>query len=422
MRKLILAIAFIVFGIASFAQTSYLWLTKSDTTGKAFRGILDIQGSGAAGSTFLTKELVMPFVVGGTITAESRGSALERMSDLGVFGGNVNARARYYGGRDSLFGSEMLDLYIQVGKGYFGSGRISKEAFDLISNGNVNFQGKRVSLSSIQGEMQGFQSIGFGIYDKRTFSSIGISMVNGLTYQQFSLFPPSSFYTSQNADTLQLDYSGEYIHSAAARPNGNGIGFSIDGEYNFVRDRGEDKKEVWNTLGVRNLGWVNWNGQSEVVSFDSTFTWTGVDLNGILNGDSLLNGTSGFADTLITTSQNVSFWRPLRGSFYVRSVYRWNEKIRFTAGLEMYAAPMKPLATIGFMYMPKKNCIASMNVSNGGYGNWKLGMGVQWLIANQFYVGIQTTNAPGYFFKEAREMSASLQLSYLFKTKKKDNE
>jgi hypothetical protein len=83
---------------------------------------------------------------------------------------------------------------------------------------------------------------------------------------------------------------------------------------------------------------------------------------------------------------------------------------------------MKPLATIGFMYMPKNNCIAFMNISNGGYGNWKLGMGVQWLIANQFYVGIQTTNAPGYFFKEAREMSASLQLSYLFKTKKKENE
>jgi hypothetical protein len=422
MRKLILAIVLFVAGSAVFAQTSYLWLTKSDSTGKAFRGILDLQGSATAGSTFLTKELVKPFVVGGTVTAESRNSAVAGMTDLGVFGGNANVRARYYGGRDSLFGSEMLDLFIQVGKGYFGSGRISKEAFDLISNGNVNYQGARVPLNSIQGEVQGFQSIGFGIYDKRTFSSIGISMLNGLTYQQFSLFPPSSFYTSQNADTLQLDYSGEYVHSATARPNGNGIGFSIDGEYNFVRDRGIDKKEVWNTLGVRNLGWVNWNGQSEVVSFDSTFTWTGVDLNGILNGDSLLNGTSGFADTLITTSQNVSFWRPLRGSFYVRSVYRLSEKIRLTAGLEMYAAPLKPLATVGFMYMPKSNCIASMNISNGAYGNWKLGMGVQWLIANQFYFGFQTSNLPGYFFKEAKEMSASLQVSYLFKTKKNDNE
>ncbi len=418
MRKLILAISLIVFGSASFAQTSYLWLTKSDSTGKAFRGILDIQGSATAGSTFLTKELVKPFVVGGTVTSSARNSAVAGMTDLGVFGGNANVRARYYGGRDSLFGSEMLDLYIQIGKGYFGSGRISKEAFDLIANGNVNYQGSRVPLNSIQGEMQGFQSIGFGVYDKRTFSSIGISMVNGLTYQQFSLFPPSSFYTSANADTLQLDYSGEYVHSAAARPNGNGIGFSIDGEYNFVRDRGIDKKEVWNTLGVRNLGWVNWNGQSEVVSFDSTFTWTGVDLNAILNGDSLLNGTSGFADTLITTSRNVSFWRPLRGSFYVRSAYRWNEKVRLTAGLEMFAAPMKPLATLGIMYMPKSNCIASLNVSNGAYGNWKLGMGVQWLIANQFYFGFQTSNLPGYFFKEAKEISASLQLSYLFKTKK----
>ncbi len=422
MRKLIVVFIFIVFGSTSFAQTSYLWLTKSDTTGKAFRGILDLQGSATAGSTFLTKELVKPFVVGGTVTAEARNSAVDGMSDLGVFGANANVRARYYGGRDSLFGSEMLDLFIQVGKGYFGTGRISKDAFDLLSNGNVNFQGVRVPLNSIQGEVQGFQSIGFGIYDKRTFSSIGISMVNGLTYQQFSLFPPSSFYTSANADTLQLDYSGEYVHSATARPNGNGIGFSIDGEYNFVRDRGVDKKEVWNTLGVRNLGWVNWNGQSEVVSFDSTLTWTGVDLNGILNGDSLLNGTSGFADTLVTNAQNVSFWRPLRGSFYVRSVYRWSEKVRLTAGLEMYAAPMKPLATVGFMYMPKNNCVAYMNVSNGGYANWKLGMGVQWLIANQFYLGVQTSNVPGYFFKSAREMQASIQVSYLFKTKKKDNE
>ena len=422
MRKIIAAVVFIVFGSVSFAQTSYLWLTKSDTTGKAFRGILDVQGSATAGSTFLTKELVKPFVVGGVVSAEARNSAIEGMTGLGIFGGNANVRARYYGGRDSLFGSEMLDLFIQVGKGYFGSGRISRDAFDLISNGNVNFQGVRVPLNSIQGEVQGFQSIGFGIYDKRTFSSIGISMVNGLTYQQVSLFPPSSFYTSANADTLQLDYSGEYVHSAAPRPNGNGIGFSIDGEYNFVRDRGEDKKEVWNTLGVRNLGWVNWIGRSEVVSFDSTLTWTGVDLNGILNGDSLLNGTSGFADTLVTTTEQVSFWRPLRGSFYVRSVYRWNEKVRLTAGLEMYAAPLKPLATLGFMYMPKGNVIASVNVSNGGYANWKLGMGVQWLIANQFYLGVQTSNVPGYFLKSAHEMQASVQLSYLFKTKKKENE
>ena len=422
MRKIIAAVVFIVFGSVSFAQTSYLWLTKSDTTGKAFRGILDVQGSATAGSTFLTKELVKPFVVGGVVSAEARNSAIEGMTGLGIFGGNANVRARYYGGRDSLFGSEMLDLFIQVGKGYFGSGRISRDAFDLISNGNVNFQGVRVPLNSIQGEVQGFQSIGFGIYDKRTFSSIGISMVNGLTYQQVSLFPPSSFYTSANADTLQLDYSGEYVHSAAPRPNGNGIGFSIDGEYNFVRDRGEDRKEVWNTLGVRNLGWVNWNGRSEVVSFDSTLTWTGVDLNGILNGDSLLNGTSGFADTLVTTTEQVSFWRPLRGSFYVRSVYRWNEKVRLTAGLEMYAAPLKPLATLGFMYMPKGNVIASVNVSNGGYANWKLGMGVQWLIANQFYLGVQTSNVLGYFFKSAHEMQASVQLSYLFKTKKKENE
>lgn len=422
MRKLIFVISIVCFSVASFAQTPYLWLTKSDTTGKAFRGIFDVTGNAEAGSTFLTKEFIKPFVVGGTVTSESRTSIVNEMSDLGVFGANANARIRYYGGRDSLFGSEMLDLFIQVGKGYQASGGMSREAFDLLSNGNVNYQGVHVPLNSIQAEMQGFQTIGFGVYDKRTFSSIGVSMVNGLNYQEFSLFPPSTFYTSPNADTLRLDYSGEYVHTASPRPNGNGIGFSIDGEYNFVRDRGINKKEVWNSIGVRNLGWVNWNGRSEIVSFDSTLTWTGVDLNQLLNGDSLWNGTSGFGDTLVTSKENSSFWVPLRGSFYVRSVYRLNEKVRLSAGLEMYAAPLKPMASIGMMYMPNKNCLANITVSNGGYSNWKLGVGVQWLIANQFYVGVQSANVPGFFLQSTKDMQASIQLSYLFKTKKKDNE
>lgn len=422
MKKLFFLVGLIFFSEFSFAQVPYLWLTKTDTTGKVFSGIIDVQGNATVGSNFLTKEFVQPFIVGGKITSEMKRSVINEMSDLGLFGGNGNVCLRYYGGRDSLFGSEMLDLFIQVGKGYLGNGRISKSAFDLFSNGNIEYQGVRVPLNSIEFEAQGYQGIGFGIYDKRTFSSIGVSMVNGLTYQQFNLFQPSSFYTSQNADTLQLNYSGEYVHSAAARPNGNGIGFSIDGEYNFVKDRGENKKEVWNSLGIRNLGWVNWNQQSEVVSFDSTITWTGVDLNELLNSDSLWNGNDGFADTLVTTSRNASFWRPLRGSFYLRSVYRWSEKFRLTAGLELYAAPLKPLANFGFMYMPKNNLLANVNISNGGYGNWKWGIGVQWLIANHFYIGVQTSNLPGYLFKNAREIQGSIQLSYLFKSKTKDNE
>ena len=84
MRKIILAAAFILVGGLTFAQTSYLWLTKSDTTGKAFRGILDLQGSATVGSTFLTTELVKPFVVGGTVTAEARNSVLAGMTDLGI--------------------------------------------------------------------------------------------------------------------------------------------------------------------------------------------------------------------------------------------------------------------------------------------------------------------------------------------------
>ena len=63
-----------------------------------------------------------------------------------------------------------------------------------------------------------------------------------------------------------------------------------------------------------------------------------------------------------------------------------------------------------------------MNISNGGYGNWKLGIGLQWLIADQIYLGFQTSNIPGYFFQNTRELSASLQLSYLIKTKNKGNE
>ena len=109
MKKLFFLVGLIFFSEFSFAQVPYLWLTKTDTTGKVFSGIIDVQGNATVGSNFLTKEFVQPFIVGGKITSEMKRSVINEMSDLGLFGGNGNVCLRYYGGRDSLFGSEMLD-------------------------------------------------------------------------------------------------------------------------------------------------------------------------------------------------------------------------------------------------------------------------------------------------------------------------
>lgn len=415
--KRILTIFFSFSLLIAHGQVSYHILNSLDTTHQAYNGILSIQGQAEVGSNFLHKSLIKPFVVGGTVTYEDRIQALNEMGQLGLAGGDASAQVRYFGGKDSLFSAKKIGLMIQAGTRYWMSGTIGKDAFHLISLGNSELVGDTVQLNTIQAEALGYQFVGAGIFDKRSLSFFSVSLVNGLFHKQIQMGYPAFFYTAENADTLELSYSGQLWQTPQNRKTSNGVGLVFDGEYNYCGSPGVVGKEIWSSIGIKNLGWVKWNSLSSYSSFDSTFVWTGVDLNAVLNDGGALNANA-VKDSIHFNQTNFSYWRPTKGSIYVRSIYSFLPQWKLRMQMEFFPAPITPLLLAGVIWTPNAWVQISSDYARGGYTKNKWGFGCSFKLRNSFFLGLQTNHVLGFFSGNSKSMSGSVQLNYMFNQKK----
>lgn len=413
--KLILSLFLSILLCTVHAQISYHVLSAADTSGMNCNGILSVQGQAELGSNFLHKQLIQPFVIGGTVTYEDRHQSLKTIDLLGLAGGEASAHVRYYGGKDSLFNTKKLGLMIQAGTRYWMSGTIGKDAFQLLSLGNSDLVGDSVALNTIQAEALGYQFIGGGIFDKRTLSFFSVSLVNGLFHNQLQMGYPAFFYTSANADTLELSYSGQYWHTQPERKTSNGIGIVFDGEYNYCASPGIVGKEILSSIGIRNLGWVKWN--SNVSLFDSSYVWTGLDLNSVLSDTGTLNVET-IQDSIEVNQTRFSYWRPTRGSIYVRSIYSLLPKWKVRMQMEFFPAPVNPLLLAGFIWTPNEFVQISSDYARGGFTKSKWGVGCSFKLKNSMFVGLQTNHLLGFLSENSKSMSASIQFNYIFNQKK----
>lgn len=413
--KLILSLFLSILLYTVHAQISYHVLSAADTSGMNCNGILSVQGQAELGSNFLHKQLIQPFVIGGTVTYEDRHQSLNTIDLLGLAGGEASAHVRYYGGKDSLFNTKKLGLMIQAGTRYWMSGTIGKDAFQLLSLGNSDLVGDSVALNTIQAEALGYQFIGGGIFDKRTLSFFSVSLVNGLFHNQLQMGYPAFFYTSANADTLELSYSGQYWHTQPERKTSNGIGIVFDGEYNYCASPGIVGKEILSSIGIRNLGWVKWN--SNVSLFDSSYVWTGLDLNSVLSDTGTLNVET-IQDSIEVNQTRFSYWRPTRGSIYVRSIYSLLPKWKVRMQMAFFPAPVNPLLLAGFIWTPNEFVQISSDYARGGFTKSKWGVGCSFKLKNSMFVGLQTNHLLGFLSENSKSMSASIQFNYIFNQKK----
>jgi len=413
--KLILSFFLSLLLFTVHAQLSYHVLSTADTSGMSCNGILSVQGQAELGSNFLHKQLIQPFVIGGTVTYEDRYQSLNTIDLLGLAGGEASAYVRYYGGKDSLFNTKKLGLMIQAGTRYWMSGTIGKDAFQLLSLGNSELVGDTVDLNTIQAEALGYQFIGGGIFDKRTLSFFSVSLVNGLFHNQLQMGYPAFFYTSSHADTLELSYSGQYWHTQPERRTSNGIGIVFDGEYNYCASRGIVGKEILSSIGIRNLGWVKWN--SKLTLFDSSYVWTGLDLNSVLSDSGMLNVET-IQDSIQVNQTSFSYWRPTRGSIYVRSIYSFLPKWKLRMQMEFFPAPVNPLLLAGLIWTPNEFIQISSDYARGGFTKSKWGIGCFFKLKNSLYVSLQTNHLLGFLSENSKSMSASIQLNYIFNQKK----
>jgi len=176
----------------------------------------------------------------------------------------------------------------------------------LTFHGNYNYQGDTLDFSNTILRASRYQQYkfgyGFSLFHKENIWTVNTSLsyLVGNHHAQLNV-NNGSLYTAETGTSLDIKYDINAMMTDSSDLSlfaGNGNGIAMDFVLSYTKD--------YNTFGIhiRNLGYINWNENSIIANTDSSFNFTGIEVN---NFNSLPEFNDSIMD--ISFSQNTSSFR-----------------------------------------------------------------------------------------------------------------
>jgi hypothetical protein len=157
----------------------------------------------------------------------------------------------------------------------------SRDAFELIFNGNAQFENKTADLSNItfQNLMYNQYSVGVSKSQGHFFAGINVSYLQGFSNQQLRN-PTGSLYTAPYGEYLDVSYDAVFNEGSTGAThffdlNGQGISADLQLGYN-------DEKSRF-TFSVQDLGYITWAKHPVNYTGDTSFVFNGIVISDITN-------------------------------------------------------------------------------------------------------------------------------------------
>lgn len=275
---------------------------------------------------------------------------------------------------DSIWKADKQAISLGYKSNFAGSGRFNADLFQLIFNGNSQFLGKNADLSETALYLINYRSLNasFNKMHNRFGYSVGMAVYQGMSHLNIDL-PTAGLYTDTAAAFLDLNWKGSYLRSGAASNTWNAspsLGFGLN-MASVLHLRG--KYQI--SAEVQDLGFIQWNAQTELFKRDTAFRFTGLQFNDVWTysdtnlvlGDSLVRRLRGRDER---GSEMTMLPYTLRLGFSYSNGKASKMNLRFDL---MYRnlPGMKPLATVEWSRQisrktPNLRIIAGLNY--GGFG------------------------------------------------------
>jgi len=400
-------------GLRLNAQTPTLLLMSDDSLWKSKSMMAFLGGDGAIASNAVDVEFMRKSLLGGYIERNHIDGLLNNMPDYSRAGYAANAELELYNFRDTLFGKPSLGLRAAVSTNYDGYIGFQPNAFEVVYRGNDNDPAETVNLGPLSTQSQAWQKFGFGLFNKKTLSSITLSLVEGQSFQSLQV-DDARLFTSSLGDSLHLNLAGNYLRSDTTRngwANGSGIGACIDLDYNMPLKNEEGVV----SLSIRNLGFVAWNDYSEQYELDTDLNWEGIDVSSWLDADSDSLALPEWSDSLNAKRVQSTLWKPLPASIQLRYLRKWKGKHFWETGVSF--SPNRasvPQVYAGLSHALGGGLWISERVSYGGYGGFAVGVDVQWLSKSSWFVKLGAVQAEGYILPMSGGRSFNFRLGKNF--------
>jgi hypothetical protein len=266
-----------------------------DTTGK-YKGSLTLTSNGDYASNAIGKNIVQSFFYGGFIDQDMKNASIERLQNINQFGLDMNAELSFRSKGD-LTKKESSPFYnhgysIQAGYHQFSSVIFSRDVFRYAFEGNSLFLGDTADFSGTRFQSMGYSKIGFGIFNRLTNNALTLNVISLNQFASGNMQKANICQDVQN-DTINMAYSGGF--SFANSPGfSKGFGLSFDIDYRIQTN--ENDHEMTFQLLAKNIGFVMPTQPMTRYSADSSFQYTGFNLNQLIQQNIL--STVNLADTL----------------------------------------------------------------------------------------------------------------------------
>lgn len=403
MKKIFAAFTFVVICGVVQAQVPSIWLL--DSTYINHDGTtLSIDAVSSWGSNGLDNAWLSDMVQGGHINTFQKDRLLKNLEDRNRLGGEARGGISFWSFADSVFGNSNWGYQANISTHFNASLNFDKDLFRLIYYGNNPFRNDSLDFSNTEMMYQSYQKFGFGIFNKKHFSSIRLSVVSGQQIQQLSL-DRATWITSFDGTSTSLVYAGEYFEGDTAKTGfgaGRGLGVCLDVEFNIPMKDGKG----FISLAMNDIGYIGWNN-AQRYQFDSTFVWNGLEVNDVLNVDEDNIGLPIWQDTLGVEGKKVTVWKAMPTTVNFRMLRKLNDKHSYEGGIHLRPnTAALPFVFLGMNHFLGKGLMISERISFGDFGRFTIGGELQWKFTDRSFIRLGTNHAFGLISKNARGASA----------------
>jgi hypothetical protein len=168
-------------------------------------------------------------------------------------------------------------------------------------------------------------------------------------------------------------------------------------------------------VSVRNLGFVVWNEASEHYEVNSSIDWNGLNVNNWLNGTEDTLSLPNWQDSLNNGRTLTSFARPLPASIAFRYMKQWKGRHYWETGFSLFPNRVAvPHVYAGLVHALTNRLWISERISYGGYSEFSLGVEVNWLSKNSWFVKAGTSQLEGWLLPMAGGRNVYMNLGKNF--------
>ena len=400
MKKLLFILLFISIRFTLSSQIAAIFADEFPDSASTRIGIC---AEGGINSTAFTAQFLSKFYKGGYIDKEQKDQVLDRVRNQNIIGADLNYGV-YVGLKlDSLFHKKNISLFFSLRDRAHFDGQFSKDLYKVAFYGNAAYAGQTADFNNFSLNLIRYQQLQVGLfsskYDSAARWGIAVSLLKGEQY--LSVFAQKAeLYTSADGQYIDFATDMQVAQSDTAKKGMgafNGIGASIDiyFEAPFKTRRGDSKLRV----SVADIGAIKFNSQSLYLNQDSTFHYSGFQVNSIYDlQDSTFASTS--QDSLVNRVapfKKQSFSATLPSTLNLSYETQFNKHFILTEGIRyVFNGNYHLLMYIKGNVIINPKFSVSGTFGYGGYGKFNYGLGVFANLGKGLIVYAGSNNLEGF--------------------------